>query len=162
MGDLFGLFLPKLKCQQLVNAQSMFPFTIKAPLTTLQKCTFPTTGFLEHPQMLQKMMSHHNRQFPFISIKEYLHFEGKYFLIISGISSSSDQQSLIQQPKSILKQPSVGSDGRYNEYSMDGAQSGSGYHHNMPTTNTHRSLAESSASGVSQVLLVLSQLPVLS
>ena len=45
----------------------------------------------------------------------------------SGISSS-DQQSLIQQPKSILKAP--GTSGRYTE---------------------QRSIAESAASGVSQV-----------
>ena len=107
--------------------------------------------------MLQKMMSHHNRQFPFISSIKNYNFEGKYFLIISGISSSSDQQSLIQQPKSILKQPSGGgSDGRYNEYSMGGAGPVSGYHlsngQHMTSTNTHRSLAESSASGVSQVV----------
>ena len=49
----------------------------------------------------------------------------------SGISSS-DQQSLIQQPKSILKAP--GTSGRYTE---------------------QRSIAESSASGVSQVTIMV-------
>ena len=49
----------------------------------------------------------------------------------SGISSS-DQQSLIQQPKSILKAP--GTSGRYTE---------------------QRSIAESAASGVSQVTSVI-------
>ena len=49
----------------------------------------------------------------------------------SGISSS-DQQSLIQQPKSILKPP--GTSGRYTE---------------------QRSIAESAASGVSQVTSVI-------
>ena len=51
--------------------------------------------------------------------------------LCSGISSS-DQQSLIQQPKSILKAP--GTSGRYTE---------------------QRSIAESAASGVSQVTAVI-------
>ena len=72
---------------------------------------------------------------------------------IVGISSN-DQQSLIQQPKGILKTTTDHS--RYTESSMDvytGQQRpgdrGQGY--GMVGAGTHRSLAESSASGVSQV-----------
>ena len=76
----------------------------------------------------------------------------KYFINIltfAGISSS-DQQSLIQ-PKSILKQTSS-DQSRYNGGSFSG-QGASGYQSGGPmvSTATHRSLAESSTSGVSQV-----------
>lgn len=78
---------------------------------------------------------------------------GQYFLNITGISAS-DQQSLIQQPKSILKQPAA-SDSQQTRFNTGSHVSGSGSHvsmyQGMVSTNTHRSLAESSASGVSQV-----------
>jgi len=77
----------------------------------------------------------------------------QYFLNITGISAS-DQQSLIQQPKSILKQPAA-SDSQQTRFNTGSHVSGSGSHvsmyQGMVSTNTHRSLAESSASGVSQV-----------
>ena len=71
---------------------------------------------------------------------------GKYFLNITGISAS-DQQSLIQQPKSILKQPAA-SDSQQTRFNTGSHVS---MYQGMVSTNTHRSLAESSASGVSQV-----------
>ena len=70
--------------------------------------------------------------------------------LFSGISSN-DQQSLIQQPKGILKTSHDHS--RYTESSMDvfTGQQRPRVAGGMVGANTQRSLAESSGSGVSQV-----------
>ena len=74
----------------------------------------------------------------------------QYRLTFAGISSN-DQQSLIQQPKGILKTSHDPS--RYTESSMDmfTGQQRPRVAGGMVVANTQRSLAESSGSGVSQV-----------